>query len=203
VRSTTSGYAAPVRTFVAVGLLSRESIDEQLLLQLTAFLEAEMQTWLPTIPMRSNLAKRTALESIGLSPVIYSGPKLSPAAHAWKRGFNVAAKQVAWVSQYPAAFHEELIGWSEQPVDKPYRIIELRSSFEHEQVQKGFDVAFRLLSGKRPEPIVIEAAGDTLLKQLLWAIVLGDFVTIYTALASGIDPSQERLAYTFNQRMGE
>jgi glucose/mannose-6-phosphate isomerase len=153
------------------------------------FLRQAVQLWLPTASTKRNYAKQLALDSIGKSVVIYSGPKLAPAAYAWKIGFNENAKQVAWQGQYPEFNHSEFTGWSEQPVDKPYTIIELRSGLEHPRVQERFEVSNRLLSGRRPAPLVVGVEGETLLQQLLWAVVLGNFTSLYAALANGLDPT--------------
>lgn len=67
-------------------------------------------------------------------------------------------------------------------------MIDLRSNLEHPIIQKRFEVTERLLSGKRPAPIVVDIQGDSLVKQLLWSVALGDFVTLYTGLLNGLNP---------------
>jgi glucose/mannose-6-phosphate isomerase len=177
--------------------------DQAELGQAADFLKNTVCDWLPTVPTKRNLAKRIALECIGKSVVIYAGPKLFPAAYKWKIGFNENAKQIAWVGQFPEFNHNEFLGWSKQPVSKPYAVIDVRSSFEHERVQKRFAVTERLLSGLRPAPIVVDAVGESLLAQLLWTSVLGDFVTIYTALLNGLNPSPAELVEKFKKVMEE
>ena len=166
-------------------------------------LKEKVQAWLPTVPAKDNLAKQIALECIGKSAVIYGGPKLYPAAYKWKISFNENAKQIAWVNQFPEFNHNEFLGWTKQPVSKPYTVIDLRSNLEHPRVQKRFEVSERLLSGLRPAPIVVQAEGTTILEQLLWTVALGDFVTIYTALLNGINPTPVDLIEKFKQVMAE
>jgi glucose/mannose-6-phosphate isomerase len=165
------------------------------------FLQASIQQWLPTVPAGKNLAKQLALEIIGKSAVIYAGPKLWPAAYRWKIGFNESAKHVAWINQLPEFNHNEMTGWSAQPVQKPYAVIDIRSRLEHPRIQKRFEITERLLSGRRPAPLVIEAQGKTLLEQLLWTSLLGDFVTLYTAVANGINPTPLELVSKFKKAM--
>ncbi|HEX7368283.1 MAG TPA: bifunctional phosphoglucose/phosphomannose isomerase [Candidatus Saccharimonadales bacterium] len=153
------------------------------------FLRDATAAWMPTVPTKNNLAKQIAQECIGRSVVIYGGPKLYPAVYKWKTGFNENAKQVAWAGAYSEFDHNEFLGWTKQPVRRPYAVIELRSNLEHERIQKRFALSDRLLSGMLPEPIVVGAEGGTILEQLLWTVALGDFATIYTALLSGIDPT--------------
>jgi glucose/mannose-6-phosphate isomerase len=157
------------------------------------WLKDQMSDWLPQVPTAKNPAKQLAQELMGKSPVIYAGPKLFPAAYKWKISFNENAKNVAWCSQIPEFNHNEFLGWTSHPTEKPYAIVDLRSNLEHERVQKRFEVSDRLLSGKRPAAHVVNAEGDTLLKQLLWTIAFGDFVTLYVALLNGLNPTPVEL----------
>jgi glucose/mannose-6-phosphate isomerase len=154
-----------------------------------SWLADQASHWRPDVPTKDNTAKQMALELVGKSVVVGGGPKMSPAISSWKLAINENAKQVAWTSQYPEMNHNEFIGWTGQPVLKPYAVVELQSDLEHPQVQKRFTVSGRLLSGKRPAPVVVEAVGGTLLQQLLYTIVLGNFVSVYLALANGVDPA--------------
>lgn len=153
------------------------------------WLHGQMDSWLPTVPTKDNQAKQIALDIIGKSVVMYAGPKLAPAAYKWKISFNENAKHIAWWNQYSELNHNEFMGWTKQPVDKPYAVVELRSNLEHPQIKKRFAVTERLLSGMRPAPIVVNPQGADLLEQLVWTIALGDFVSLYTALLNGINPT--------------
>lgn len=173
------------------------------LVEAAGYLKTVVQAWLPTVPTAKNGAKQIALDIIGKSVVIYAGPKFSPAAYKWKIGFNENAKQLAWTNQLPEFNHNEFTGWTQQPVAKPYAVIDLRSNHEHSRVVKRFEISERLLSGKRPAPIIVEAAGTTLLEQLLWTMALGDFVTIYAGLANGLDPTPVAVVEKFKKMMEE
>ena len=152
-----------------------------------------VQDWVSVVPTAKNPAKQLALEALGKSVVVYAGPKLAPAAYKWKISFNENAKQVAWAGYYPEFNHNEFIGWTKQPVDKPYLIIDLRSTFEHERIQKRFEISERLLSGMRPSPEHVDAQGGTIIEQLLWTVTFGDFVTLYTGIANGLNPAPVEL----------
>jgi glucose/mannose-6-phosphate isomerase len=184
------------------GLQTASGIDEELSAA-ADFLQDAVQSWIPTVPTDNNRAKQIALDVIGKSAVLYAGPKFAPAAYKWKISFNENAKHVAWTNQFPEFNHNEFMGWTKQPVDKPYAVIDLRSKFEHPRIQKRFEVTERLLSGLRPAPIVVEAQGETLLQQLLWTIALGDFVTIYTALLNGINPAPVDLIEKFKKSLDD
>lgn len=189
---------ALVQLLQQAGLFVRDAGE---LNQAADFLQTKVQSWLPTVPTSNNVAKQIAQECIGKSIVMYGGPLLYPAAYKWKISFNENAKQIAWVNQFPEFNHNEFLGWTKQPVSKPYTVIDLRSNFEHPQVQKRFEVSERLLSGMRPAPIVVQAEGETLLEQLLWTINLGDFVTLYVAVLNGLNPTPVELIEKFKREL--
>ncbi len=151
-------------------------------------LDIAIKNWLPEVSTSQNLAKQIALDVIGKSPVIYSGSFFS-VAYKWKISFNENAKNIAWCNQFPEFNHNEFIGWSGHPIEKPYAPIFLQSSYDHPQVSKRFEVSAKLLSGKMPVPVEVKMVGKTKIEQLIWAVALGDFVSIYTALLNNIDPT--------------
>ncbi|HET8709136.1 MAG TPA: bifunctional phosphoglucose/phosphomannose isomerase [Candidatus Saccharimonadales bacterium] len=161
------------------------------------WLKSQAEQWSAVVRTDKNQAKQIALELMGKTPIIYSGPKLWPAANKWKICCNENAKNTAWANQFPEYNHNEFIGWSSHPIDKPFAVVEIRSDLELPRIQKRFEVSERLLSGKRPAPLVVKPEGDTVLQQLLWSFVLGDFVTIYLALLNGVNPTPVDLVEKF------
>ncbi|MET1033352.1 MAG: SIS domain-containing protein [Candidatus Saccharimonadales bacterium] len=176
-----------VQLLEPLGLIAKGSMSE--LHEAGEWLSRQAADWLPTVATSVNPAKKLALELMGKSVVMYAGPKLFPAANKWKICMNENAKNVAWVNQFPEFNHNEFIGWTSHPTDKPYGVVELRSTLEHPRVQKRFIVSEKLLSGKRPAPHVVEVQGETILEQLMWAAMLGDFVSLYVALLNGLNPT--------------
>ncbi len=167
------------------------------------YLKSTLGAWGPDVAVENNYAKQLALEVMGSSPVVYAGPLLFPAAYKWKISFNENAKNVAWCGQFPEFNHNEFLGWSSHPVDKPYKVIDLLSTFEHKRIQKRFRLTDRLLSGKRPKALEVTAQGKTLLDQLLSTVALGDFVSIYLALLNGIDPTPVELIEKFKKALND
>lgn len=161
--------------------------------QAKEFLAQEISAWRPDIKTADNTAKQLALELSGKTPVIYSGKLMAPVAYKWKISFNENAKNVAWYNQFPEFNHNEFLGWTSHPIDKPYGIIELHSNLEHERTQKRFEVSNKLLSGRWPNPHVVSIKGDTVLQQMLYAVALGDFVSLYLALLNGLNPTPVEL----------
>jgi len=177
----------------------KDRIDE--LHKSANWLKSQISSWLPQSATKDNQAKQIAQELMGRSIVVYGGPLMYPAAYKWKINFNENAKHIAWVNQFPEFNHNEFLGWTKQPVEKPYAVIDLRSNLENKRIQKRFVVTEKLLSGLRPAPIVIQVGGETILQQLLWVITLGDFVSVYLALLSNLNPTPVDLIERFKTEL--
>jgi glucose/mannose-6-phosphate isomerase len=190
-----------VTALAGAGVVGQEKIGE--LTKNSDFIKNQVSAWVATVPTDNNAAKKLAQELIGKSIVVYAGPKFYPVAYKWKISFNENAKQIAWANQFPEFNHNEFLGWTKQPVDKPYAVIDIRSDLEHPRVSKRFEVTERLLSGVRPSPHIIIPQGESLLQQFLWTIALGDFVSLYTALLNGLNPTPVDLIEKFKHALNE
>ncbi|HSX23731.1 MAG TPA: bifunctional phosphoglucose/phosphomannose isomerase [Candidatus Saccharimonadales bacterium] len=191
--------AAFLELFTPLGLVDTDAIKQRQ--GISDWLKAQTASWRPDTPTAQNPAKQLAQELMGKTVIVYSGPLLAPVAQKIKICMNENAKNLAWWNQYPEFNHNEFIGWSSHPVDKPFAVIEIRSNLEHERVQKRFEVTEKMLSGKRPSPHVIVPQGDTLPKQIFWASVFGDFVSLYLALLNGLNPTPVDLVEKFKQAL--
>lgn len=194
-------YKALLAIMSGAGLLATNADATTMLAEAETWLAEATTSWSRVIPTSRNAAKALAYEVIGKSAVICSGPLLAPAALSWKLGLNESAKHVAWTSTYPAASHGELIGWSQQPVDKPYTVIDLRSKLDQPWIRQQMELSERFLSGLRPSPEIIRVEGNTPLQQLLWATCLGSYVSVYAALLNGINPTPTDIRDKFSKRM--
>jgi glucose/mannose-6-phosphate isomerase len=192
--------AALIQILEPQKLVPSGSLEE--LHSVSDWLKDQLESWRPDVPTKDNPTKQLALELMGKSVVVYSGPKLFPAANKFKICLNENAKNIAWVNYYPEFNHNEFIGWSSHPVDKPYAVVEYRSNLEHPRVQKRFEVTERLLSGRRPAPEVITPIGDSVLQQLLWTSNFSDFTSLYLALLNGIDPTPVALVENLKKQLG-
>lgn len=182
------------------GLVSPDKQQE--LASLSEWLHVETMQWAAEVPLASNYAKQLALESVGKTPVIYGGDLTAPVAYKWKISWNENAKNTAFWNQFPEFNHNEFIGWSSHPVDKPFVVFDLVSRFEHPRVLERFALSDRLLSGMRPKAITINLPGDTVLAQLLWASILADFVSIYVAVLNNVDPTPVALVERLKKELG-
>lgn len=194
------GYRALVEVLVA----HKVSADPDALSELEKAvpeIERAIASYAKEIPTEQNYAKQLALDMVGKTPIIYAGKELYPAAYKWKIGANENAKNTAWCGILPEFNHNEFIGWSSHPVEKPFYVIDLRSSFEHERVGLRFEITDRLLSGMRPKAHEVHAVGESLVEQLVYTVLLGDFATIYLGILNGKDPSPVVLVEKLKQEL--
>lgn len=157
--------------------------------QTAEWLRDQSAQWGPDVSTDKNEAKQLALLAVGKTPVIYGGRLTGPVAYKWKISWNENAKNVAFWNELPEFNHNEFMGWTSHPVEKPFAVFDLLSTFEHPRILKRFDVSDRLLSGQRPKTAPVNLAGENALEQLLWGCVLADFVSIYVAILNGVDPT--------------
>lgn len=181
------------------GIISRQYYEE-IALQ-TGKLAVASKEWAADVTTDKNFAKQLALLAVGKSAVIYGGELTAPLAYKWKISWNENSKNVAFWNEYPEFNHNEFLGWTSHPVEKPYVVFDLFSQFEHSQVQRRFEISDRLLSGKRPKATRVELTGDSILEQLLWGCILADFVSIYLAILNGVDPTPVALIEKLKQEL--
>ncbi len=160
---------------------------------LSGWLGRESAAWASDVPTEHNYAKQLADEAVGKTPVFYGGALTSPVAYKWKISWNENAKNLSFWNEYPEFNHNEFMGWTSHPVEKPFAVFDLISSFEHSQILRRFEISDRLLSGQRPQSTVVYLVGDSLIAQLLWGSILADYVSIYVAILNGVDPTPVEL----------
>lgn len=153
------------------------------------WLGSESAKWGQDIPIDNNYAKRLALFAAGKTAVFYGGELTAPIAYKWKISWNENAKNTAFWNEMPEFCHNEFMGWTSHPIEKPFAVYDIMSSFETPKIIKRFEVTDRLLSGLRPKSTIINLSGDTLIKQMLWGCILADFVSIYLAILNNVDPT--------------
>jgi glucose/mannose-6-phosphate isomerase len=145
------------------------------------------------VPTVENPAKQLALQCAGKTPIIYASSLFAPLAYKWKIGFNENAKNTSWMDEFPEFSHNEFMGWTSHPVEKPFAIIDLRSQFDHPRIDKRFELTEKLLSGRRPAAHEVWLHGDSALGQMLTGTIMADMTSIYLGILNGVNPTPVEL----------
>lgn len=169
--------------------------------QAEPWLTQRMRQWHKEVPTHENYAKQLAIVAVGKTPVIYGGSRSAALAYQWKINWNETAKNVAFTGTYPEVSHNEFTGWSGHPVEKPFVVFDLMSSFDSLRVHERIQLSDRLLSGKRPKATAIYLEGDSLLQQYLWGIALAYYTSAYVAVLGGINPDALPLVERLKQEL--
>jgi len=180
-----------------------ESVWLDELAGLADWLKEETAKWTPEVATEYNYAKQLALESIGKTLVYYGSPLTASLAYKWKISWNETAKNTAFWNEYPEFNHNEFMGWTSHPVEKPFGVFDIKSPFDKPRILQRFELSDRLLSGKRPQAKTIELKGETLLAQLLWGAILADFSSAYGAILNQVDPTPVVLIEQLKKELAE
>ena len=148
----------------------------------------ESARWRVDSPVRDNRAKQLALELLGKTVVVYGSGDLFEVAQMWKLYINTNAHQLAWVGGLDDA---DVLGWTGQPISKQYALVELRGDTRDSSESRWFDTVDRALSGRRPAPQTVEAPIGDQEYRAAHHKALGEFVSLYLAVLSGVDPAKQ------------
>lgn len=180
-----------LRAFLEL-LIAYGVVDKAILLEVESAstnLAEVSRLWGVDVPFKENYAKQLAWHCAGKTPIFYAGPRFRSSAYKWKIAINESAKNTAWCAEYSEFNHNEFIGWTSHPVEKPFAVFDLRSSFDDPRIVRRFEISDRLLSGLRPKAVEITLEGETMLEQFLWSNILADYVSAYLGILNGVNPA--------------
>ncbi|HEU5105969.1 MAG TPA: bifunctional phosphoglucose/phosphomannose isomerase [Solirubrobacterales bacterium] len=126
--------------------------------------------------------------SLGGSPtVIYGSDLTAPVAHRWKTQINENAKQLAFYSELPEADHNEVCGWGSEEAGAMAAVF-LEDCDQHPRERRRFELTAGLVKEGGATVLRIETEGETRIERLLWAVLLGDLVSLEVARERGVEP---------------
>jgi len=143
----------------------------------------------PDVRVPQNGAKELALRIQGCVPVVWGAEGLgSVAAARWKTQLNENAKTPAFWSSMPELDHNEVVGWTSGTGDG-FHVVALRHQDEHPDVAARFGLSLEIAGEAGANTSEVRAVGLSPLSRLLSLVVHGDFMSVYLALARGVDPT--------------
>ncbi|MBS1679299.1 MAG: bifunctional phosphoglucose/phosphomannose isomerase [Actinobacteria bacterium] len=134
-------------------------------------------------------------------PVVYGADLTAPVARRWKTQVNENAKSPAWWGELPEVDHNELCGWSGGGGDGPVALL-LEDRDQHPRVARRFELTARSIEPGAAAVLRVETAGETRLERMLWAVMLGDLVSLELARLRGVDPLPVEAIERFKEEMG-
>ncbi|MFT4282845.1 MAG: bifunctional phosphoglucose/phosphomannose isomerase [Candidatus Woesearchaeota archaeon] len=152
--------------------------------------------------------ERNTVESIAESmsekfsektPIVYSSSKYYPVALRWKTQFNENAKIPAFANFFPELNHNELNSFFKD-ADK-YHVVMLIFDDDIARMKKRMNTTKDVLLNQGVSVTALDIKGDFLTK-IFSSVILGDFISYFTALRLGVDPSPVVVIEDFKRRMG-
>ncbi|MBO2448429.1 bifunctional phosphoglucose/phosphomannose isomerase [Actinomadura barringtoniae] len=208
-RATIWGLTVPL--IMAARALGLTDVPDPLLEATAARLEDVAHRCRPDSEPFVNPAKRMALDIAGDVPLVWGSSALAgTAAYRFCCQLNENAKYPGVYGELPEADHNQVMAFDgffagsggSDPSDPEdffrdraeesehgLHLVVLRDTEEHEQIAKRREVSVELARDRGVAVTEIEAEGEHPLERIATLIALGDYVTVYMAIALGVDPT--------------
>ena len=142
-------------------------------------------------PENDNIAKQLARKLTDTVPQIYGWGIYSPIARRWGTQFNENGKIICRYDEVSECNHNDIVGWSMNPeVSKKFTTIIFRDEeLETVYMKKRLDFMKGLYKDVSAGVIEVHIKGKKRLAKMMYAMLLGDFISCYIAMLRKIDPS--------------
>jgi glucose/mannose-6-phosphate isomerase len=137
----------------------------------------------------AELAAELAERLEGSAPVVYGADLTTPVAVRWKTQINENAKLPAFASSLPEADHNEIVGWGGARESGRLSAVFLEDRDQHPRVRQRFELTAKLIEPDAAAVARLETEGESRTERLLWAVMLGDLLSLHLAARRGIDPT--------------
>jgi glucose/mannose-6-phosphate isomerase len=186
------GLPAGLQPRAAVGYLFTVAAEVAALTGAAPGIRTEIDSAGPHLREASDVLASRAKELAGLLsgsiPVIYGADLTVPVALRWKTEINENAKLPAFTASLPEADHNEIEGWAGAEEAGRMSAILLEDRDQHPRVRQRFEVTADLIEPAAHYVTRIETEGETRTQRLLWAVMLGDLLSLELAAQRGVDP---------------
>jgi glucose/mannose-6-phosphate isomerase len=145
--------------------------------------------WGPDGP-EDGLAKQLARALAGTIPVIAGAGVTAPVAYRWKTQFNENAQIPAFANELPELDHNELVGWGGSNRLGRFSAVFLEDPGTHPRIAQRVALTQELIGGSATGGTHrVEAIGTTPFDRVFSLVLLGDLVSLYSAILLGVDPT--------------
>jgi glucose/mannose-6-phosphate isomerase len=147
-------------------------------------------------------AAEIAAELHGAIPVIYGCDLTVPVAYRWKTQVNENAKLHSFWNQLPELDHNEIVGWSGIDAEPGFAAVFLEDSDQHPRQRRRAELTAELIEPHAASVLRVETEGNTRIERMLWAVMLGDLVSLALAALRGVDPSPVEVLERLKDELG-
>jgi glucose/mannose-6-phosphate isomerase len=151
----------------------------------------------------NNVAKEVALALHGSVPVITGAGLTAPVAYRWKTQLNENAKIPAFAGELPEADHNEIVGWQGTAALGSFAAVFLEDADQHPRIGDRIALTSELIAEHATNVIRVQTRGQGAVERVMSLVLLGDLVSLYTAVLRGIDPTPVMVIETLKTRLAE
>jgi glucose/mannose-6-phosphate isomerase len=139
----------------------------------------------------------------GAVPLIYGSDLTGAVAYRWKTQVNENAKWPAFSAELPEVDHNEIVGWDPAAGVGPFAAVFLSDRDQHPRQRERAELTARMIGPAAQAVVQVETEGETRAARLLWAVLLGDLVSLHLAGARGVDPQPVEVIDELKRRLGD
>lgn len=165
--------------------------------------EAYNRSLTPENPLSRNPAKQLAARLHEKLPIIYSMGHLKSVALRYKDQINENAKMRAICDQLPEANHNEVEAWEKIDFKELLHVVFIDSRFKNPYLAESINQLFSTIEKQGVGLSIVKPLGETMLEEMLSAIILGDWVSYYLAILRKVDPTPVRLISELKKKHDE
>lgn len=142
-----------------------------------------------TVPTKQNAAKKLAMfMKDAATPICYFGAPMKPAGIRFKNSLNENSKIHAISEDIEESCHNSVVPFTFAAKDL-YRVVLLRARKEDPALAGRFEIVKKFLNEGGVKMFELYGSGDSLLANIISAIYLLDYSTIYLAFLKRVDPA--------------
>lgn len=146
------------------------------------------------------LGQEIAAEIGNLIPVVYTAEEYAATVgRIIKIKFNENSKYPSFYNALPELNHNEMVGFTQKAAN--FYFLFFKDSASHPRILKRFTITRQILADKGAKVREIEMTGETFLQKMFAALFLGDYLTYYKALLSGLDPTPVEMVESFKKML--
>jgi glucose/mannose-6-phosphate isomerase len=180
-------FAAPLAVCAALGLVPNVRRE---LHGATAAMRELRKAVGRDVPEQRNAAKQLARRIAGKAAVIVGAEALAPVAYRWRTQMNENGKTWGIELELPEMNHNTPVGYGKPEALVPLlHAVFLRHASMHPRTALRVDATMVQMRARRIAAEALDVPGATVLAQMLWAVLFGDYVSYYVGLLNGERPS--------------
>ena len=146
-------------------------------------------------------AAELAEQIAGSVPLVYGCGLTAAVAYRWKCQVNENAKRPCFGHTLPEMDHNEIVGW-EGSANGDFSAIFLEDRDQHPRERQRFELTAELVEAKARSVVRLETEGETRTERLLWAVLLGDLLSLELAARGDTDPTPVGVIESLKDRLG-